>query len=339
MQEKSRSIDSLSDGKGLSGVLLVDKPTGMTSYAVLKKLKKHFSIKRIGHAGTLDPLATGLLVVLVGQATRLQSCFMMGEKEYQGTIQLGVATDTLDVCGQVLESRPVSSASVIESLESVRSSFIRTQLQHPPTFSALKVQGKRAYELAREGLSVELSPRQVTIHDLQLTFGSAGVLEYAVRCSKGFYVRSLARDIGHALGTLGCLSSIRRTGSWPFTLEQANCLEELLEMPGLDGKLLPMHESVCHLPRFSLSDEEAFLIRRGNQSPLERQIELQPPTVPNQESQSLGLAAMVTTSGSLVGLAESRDQSESFRSIGGPNAEADLASQSDSREWKIKFIV
>ena len=193
-------------------VILVDKPFGLTSSQVVVRLKKQLKLKKVGHAGTLDPIGTGLLVVLVGKATKKQDELMGGVKEYEGEILLGGATDTDDVTGEIIESGSNAFFEVGVSerkiqLERAREKFLGTQFQVAPIYSALKVNGQASYKRARRGEKISGKTREITIYDLQLIEREGKRLAYKVRCSKGTYIRSLARDIGDFLGTKGCLAS------------------------------------------------------------------------------------------------------------------------------------
>ena len=236
-----------------TGILLVDKPKGITSFGVLNKIKKKFGIKKIGHAGTLDPDATGLLIVLLGAATKLQRYITDEKKTYSGEIKLGIQTNTNDTTGEVTATKDVPSLSDA-NIESALSSFIGEHSQVPPAFSAIKKDGVRAYELARKGEDVLLEERLVTLFDAKLRIIDDTTLSYRVTCSKGFYVRSFARDLSQALGTLGVTDSIRRESSAGVGLERAIRLEELLEMEELP--MFEVTDFLKQLQRVSCSKEE-----------------------------------------------------------------------------------
>jgi tRNA pseudouridine55 synthase len=232
----------------LHGALLVDKPANITSAQVLRELKR-LGVSKLGHGGTLDPMATGLLVVLLGQSTRLQDYVMDGRKEYIGEVLLGRSTDTLDVTGKtVMESGDKVDFSE-GSLEELRNRFNGEILQVPPAFSALKVDGERSYDLARKGELVEHSARPVTVYSLDLAFDGHMRIRYRVECSKGFYVRSLARDIGGALGIPSCLASIRRTRSGFFSVSGAKPLSSLGSAEELRSSLVPLADIIAGMPR------------------------------------------------------------------------------------------
>ena len=209
-----------------SGIIIINKPAGWTSMDVCAKLRGIFHEKRVGHAGTLDPMATGVLPVFVGQATKAVSFAESGEKEYLARLRLGLTTDTQDTTGTVLSELPVTVTE--EDLRAVLPRFTGEIEQIPPMYSAVKVRGRKLYELARKGAEVERKPRAVTIFSLEL-LGQTGKNEYAlrVRCSKGTYIRTLCHDIGAVLGCGGAMSALERTMAAGFTLSEAVTLEQV----------------------------------------------------------------------------------------------------------------
>jgi tRNA pseudouridine55 synthase len=210
-------------------VLLVDKPKGLTSFDVIRRLRRRFGIKKMGHAGTLDPMATGLLIVLIGrEATRLQDRFMGLPKIYTGTIRMGETTPSFDAESEVIERRNASSVTD-EDLERARSGLEGEILQLPPMYSAVKVGGERLYAKARRGEEIERQRRPVTIYRFELTGRRGNDLDFEVECSKGTYIRTLAHDLGQVLGVGGHLTALRRTGIGPFDVEEAWTLEQLTE--------------------------------------------------------------------------------------------------------------
>ena len=210
----------------LNGVVVVDKPRDWTSMDVCAKLRGVFHEKRVGHAGTLDPMATGVLPVFVGRATRAVDFVAEGEKEYIATLRLGLVTDTQDTTGTVLEQNPVP-ADARQKLEAILPRFTGEIEQVPPMYSAIKIRGKKLYELARKGVEVERKPRTVTIHALEVVDGSDSDFTLRVVCSKGTYIRTLCHDIGQALGCGGTMAQLRRTRVGQFALEDAVALEDL----------------------------------------------------------------------------------------------------------------
>ena len=209
------------------GILIVDKPTGWTSMDVCAKIRGILREKRVGHAGTLDPMATGVLPVFVGRATKAVSFAESGEKEYLAALRLGLVTDTQDITGEVLETHDASAVTEAE-VRAVLPRFTGEISQIPPMYSAVKVHGQRLYALARKGQEVERKPRNITIFELAVEDGSESDWNLRVRCSKGTYVRTLCHDIGQSLGCGGCMSSLRRTRAGRFTLEQAVTMEQIL---------------------------------------------------------------------------------------------------------------
>ena len=211
-----------------NGILIIDKPTDWTSHDVVAKLRGILHEKRIGHAGTLDPMATGVLPVFVGRATRAVEFAAEREKEYLAGLRLGQVTDTQDVTGSTLSTAPVSVTR--EDVEKILAQFRGDIQQIPPMYSAIKKEGKKLYELARRGQEVERQPRPITIYELEL-LDQLSPTDYTLRvkCSKGTYVRTLCHDLGRALGCGGCMSSLRRTRAGSFTLSQAVTMQQVLD--------------------------------------------------------------------------------------------------------------
>ena len=236
--------------KELEGVLLVDKPTEHTSHDVVARLRGKLHMKRIGHAGTLDPAATGLLVMLIGKATKVSQYLMSVEKEYTGTIELGKVTNTQDADGEVLETRPVPELSETEIRAAVVS-FKGDQYQTPPMFSAVKIDGVPLYKKARSGEEVVREPRFIRVINFDVNRWQSPEIDFLVRCSKGTYVRTLAHDLGQKLECGAHLKSLRRTASGDLRIEQSLPLETLLDMPmpELAERLLPVHQVA---PRIAL---------------------------------------------------------------------------------------
>lgn len=245
-----------------NGILIIDKPADWTSMDVCAKLRGILKERRIGHGGTLDPMATGVLPVFVGQATRAVEFAENGEKEYVAGLRLGLTTDTQDSTGQVLETCPVSVDR--GELEAILPRFTGPLEQIPPMYSAVKIGGQKLYELARKGREVERKPRPITIFSLEV-LEQTSPTDYVlrVRCSKGTYVRTLCHDIGQALGCGGCMSSLRRTMAAGFTLDQAVTLDQAQEQG--EALLLPTDSLFSHYPIFLLKSERAEKrVRNGN---------------------------------------------------------------------------
>ena len=248
-----------------SGIVIIDKPGGWTSMDVCAKLRGILKERRIGHGGTLDPLATGVLPVFVGSATKAVEFAEKGDKEYLAGLRLGVETNTQDITGQVLSTRPVTAGQA--ELEGALPAFTGPIMQVPPMYSAIKRNGQKLYELARAGKEVHRDPRPVTIHALKL-LGRTEEGDYLlrVRCSKGTYVRTLCHDIGAALGCGGCMSSLRRTMAAGFTLEQAVTLERVQEEGA--ALLLPVDRFFGGLPAYRIpSPRQERLCRNGSPLP------------------------------------------------------------------------
>ena len=213
----------------MDGILIVDKPKGITSFDVVDFIKKRFHIKA-GHAGTLDPQATGLLIILVGRLTKYSKEFTSYDKEYEACLTLGVATDSLDGQGRIIKRERLPDYNP-EQIEKTFQHFLGKIEQIPPMFSALRYRGRRLYTLARQGLEVQRPPRRVYIYDLKITRISLPHIYFKVNCSKGTYIRTLCADIAKRLNCVGHLSELRRTRSGPFTIQQAVSLDRLRQCP------------------------------------------------------------------------------------------------------------
>ena len=251
-----------------SGILVIDKPAGWTSMDVCAKLRRVFGEKRVGHAGTLDPMATGVLPVFVGRATRAVEFADKSDKEYVAGLQLGVVTNTQDISGEVLERHPLGSVGepdVHQVLERFRGDI----LQLPPMYSAIKINGKKLYELARKGHEVERPARPVTIRSLELEeVEEPARYRLRVRCSKGTYVRTLCHDIGQALGCGGCMSSLRRTMAAGFTLADAVTLDQVLAAEDPAALLMPVDSYFRDRPALTVPPAGEKPLRNGAKLPM-----------------------------------------------------------------------
>jgi len=247
----------------LDAALLLDKPVGLSSNATLQAAKRLFRATKAGHAGTLDPLASGLLLVLFGDATKFAGMLLEADKVYLALLRLGSTTTTGDAEGEVTARRPVAVSDT--QIEAALARFRGKILQLPPMFSALKFEGRPLYALAREGKTVERSPREVVIHELELVSLRGDLLELRVRCSKGTYVRSLAEDIGAALGTGAHLAGLRRTSVGALSLDDATSLEALEAMTEVERErtLLPLDALLRDLPRLDCSAAQEARFRNG----------------------------------------------------------------------------
>lgn len=254
----------------LDGLLIVDKPSGPTSFDVVKRLRGLATGKKAGHIGTLDPLASGVLPLCLGEGTKIAAFIGEGEKVYEGVVKLGVATDTLDSQGKVLATRPTDGLKIRE-VEAAVAGFLGEYWQTPPMFSAAKVGGKRLYELARQGQEVERRPRKVVIHEISLLRFDHEKAEATihVRCGKGTYIRSIAQELGEALGVGGHLSALRRLRNSVFGIERAVPLAVLLDLSA-SGKreelcklLIPLREALPELPEVIVDAARAEKVSHG----------------------------------------------------------------------------
>ena len=255
----------------MDGLLVVDKPSGMSSHDVVARARRALREKRIGHTGTLDPLATGVLVLCVGSATRLSEYLLGEDKAYEGLIKLGERTDTDDAEGRVIDTRPVPPLTD-QDLRALESRFTGEIAQVPPQFSAIQKDGQRAYALARNGQAVALTPRHITIYALRLAIvhrqempgSGASWLAFSVRCSAGTYIRALARDIGEVLGCGAHVASLRRTQVGPFSLANAVALSDLEEAARAGQvTLLPMDRALANWPAVTLDEPTARRLKHG----------------------------------------------------------------------------
>lgn len=231
--------------KEYDGVLLVDKPGEHTSHDVVARLRRKFNMKRIGHAGTLDPMATGLMILLIGKATKVSQYLISLDKEYEGSIELGKVTDSQDADGEVLETRPVPPLSA-EQVKAAMAGFLGDQYQTPPMYSAIKIDGVPLYKSARKGVEVDREPRFVRVMSFELTGFATPRIHFKLRCSKGTYVRTIAHDLGQRLGCGAHLAALRRTATDKFHVSQALTIEQIEAMPinDLEKRLIPVHQAV-----------------------------------------------------------------------------------------------
>ena len=246
----------------MNGIVIIDKPSGWTSQDVVARLRRVFGTRRIGHGGTLDPMATGVLPVFVDRATRGVEFFEHAEKTYEAVLRLGITTDTEDISGTVLTQSPVSVTQ--EEFLAVLERFRGEILQIPPMYSALKVNGQKLCDLARKGREVERQPRPITIHELTcLEFGGE-TARLRVRCSKGTYIRTLCKDIGEALGCGGCMEELRRTAAGAYTIEEAVPLQTLLETEDPGAYLRPVDTMFSQYAAVTLTAKQETRCRNGN---------------------------------------------------------------------------
>jgi tRNA pseudouridine55 synthase len=278
----------------VSGVLVVDKPIGLTSHDVVQIIRRGTGIRRAGHTGTLDPRASGVLVILIGPAVRLSEFVSASDKRYQATIRLGSSTDTYDEEGVVTDSATVNVDDISEEyFDEVLQRFVGEIEQVPPPYSAVKVQGRKAYEMAREGEEVDLEPRIIKVYSLEVLEWAPPEVVIDVYCSSGTYVRSLANDLGKSLGTGAYLVGLRRTKSGRFTLRDAVPLRRLQEAfdAGIWYRhLIPAAEALADWPMVELDADQVELVRHGHRVPAQ----------PDQK----GWARGVSQQGDLVALLE-----------------------------------
>jgi tRNA pseudouridine55 synthase len=276
----------------VSGVLVVDKPIGLTSHDVVQIIRRGTGIRRAGHTGTLDPRASGVLVILIGPAVRLSEYVSASDKRYQATIRLGSSTDTYDSEGRITSTSPIGNISE-EEFNTILQQFVGEMEQVPPPYSAVKVKGKKAYEMAREGEEVDLTPRIINVYSLEVLEWAPPEAVIDVYCSSGTYVRSLANDLGKALGTGAHLVGLRRTKSGRFTLRDAvplRRLQEAFDAGNWYKHLIPAAEALADWPMVELDADQVELIRHGHRI--------------SAESDATGWARGVSQQGDLVALME-----------------------------------
>jgi len=279
----------------MNGILVVDKPAGPTSFDVVRRVRSLLRVKKAGHTGTLDPMATGVLPVCIGPATKVAGLISEGRKSYDALIRLGVETDSQDAAGKVIAEAPVPDLSA-KLLEALLARFRGSYLQVPPMFSAVKVGGKRLHELAREGAEVHREARPVEVYQLTLRDFSASEISVSLTCSKGFFVRSLAHDIGKELACGAHLKTLRRTRSGPFALEQALGLAQLAAIATSEGgaeaiskRLISANQALAHLPAIRVSEADAHRVVHG---------------VPIEAPPGTGMVRVLGPDGALLAIAE-----------------------------------
>jgi tRNA pseudouridine55 synthase len=251
----------------VNGILLVDKPEGMTSAGAIRALKGRLGGAKVGHLGTLDPFASGLLPLCIGEATKVARYLLLEEKAYEGRIRLGRATDTLDRTGTEVGTAPVPGIDAA-TLAAAGEAFVGPQRQTPPMYSALKRDGVPLYRLARQGMEVEREARDITIHALELRLAEPSAIDFSVRCSKGTYVRVLAADLGRRLGTVAHLERLRRTAVGPFRIDDARTPEVLKDTPPTEWSLVPIARALGGLRRMRLGERGLAALRHGQQHAL-----------------------------------------------------------------------
>jgi len=278
--------------RDISGVVLLDKPLGLSSNQAMQRVKHLYQAEKAGHTGSLDLLATGLLPICLGEATKFANFLLDADKSYLATVKLGITTTSADAEGEVIAQKPVNVT--LQQVESVLHQFIGDIEQTPPIYSALKVDGKPLYAYARAGQEVEIKSRYVSIHQIHLEHFEADELVFTVTCSKGTYIRTLAQDIGAKLGCGAHLKGLRRLTSGTFDLQDALPLEVLseLSLEELDAKLLPIDIKIQHLPKLTLNAEQTDIIQHGQA------------IKPNQEIIFNEFIRLYDMSGEFIGLAQ-----------------------------------
>lgn len=243
----------------MDGIIIINKPKGYTSHDVVAKVKKILNVKKVGHTGTLDPNATGVLPLLLNSGTKLSKYLIEHNKEYEVTLKLGIKTDTLDEEGNIIEERKVNW-SELKPIEEILSSFLGKQEQTPPIYSAIKVKGKKLYEYARQGQTVEVSPRKIEIYEISLKQirKEENEIDFKVACSKGTYIRSLCEDIAKKLGTIGYMKELNRVKVGNFKLEKSITMEQLEENPKefLEKHIITMEEILKDKPKIIIKQNE-----------------------------------------------------------------------------------
>lgn len=283
-------------GRNITGVVIIDKPTGRSSNHVLQQVKRLFDAKKAGHTGALDPLATGVLPICLGEATKVSSYLLDADKSYRVTCQLGVVTDSGDSDGEVLATAEVPKFTE-QTLLDILPKFIGEQDQVPPMFSALKYNGQPLYKLARQGIEVERKSRRITIYDIQLIGITADSFTLEVTCSKGTYIRTLVEDISHDLGCGGHVSMLRRLTAAGYSLEQALTIEELLEISeqgqtALDDSLLPTEDALPDWPAVHATSEMLLALRFGQTIKIEQAFQSANVRLFGPDAEFIGLGEM-----------------------------------------------
>lgn len=254
----------------MDGILIIDKPAGITSHDVVSRVRRILKTKRVGHTGTLDPFATGVMVILVGQATRLAQFLDKGVKEYEATMKFGFETDTGDRTGERRDAETPGRSDTVstQEVEDALAGFRGEIEQMPPMYSAKKIDGKKLYEHARKGETIERKPIKVSIHDLELLESPdpespSDTVRIRVACSAGTYIRTLAEDIGRKLGVGAHLTELRRTRAGKFAIGQSLTLEQLQAMSDPASAMIPMAEAIEHLPQFTVAEDRVDKTRNG----------------------------------------------------------------------------
>ena len=277
----------------MDGIFNINKPTGMTSHDAVAIIRKHLKQKRVGHAGTLDPLASGVLPICVGQATRVAEYLSDSGKAYQADINFGTATDTYDAEGTITATASTADLT-LNMIQETLEQFRGPQMQNPPLYSAIKIQGQPAYKRARAGEVIVLEPRPIVIHSLEILEWIPPRLTLAIECSKGTYIRSLAHDLGMQLGCCAYLEALVRTRSGPFTLSDSITIEQFADAVETNSKQhysFPLDKALEQYPAFKIDAETVERIKHGN-------------TFNNSVANNFGPARVYDTNGAFIAIAE-----------------------------------
>ncbi len=286
----------------MDGIFNINKPTAMTSHDVVAIIRKHLKQKRVGHAGTLDPLASGVLPICVGQATRVAEYLSESGKAYQADINFGTATDTYDAEGTITATASTADLT-LNMIQETLEQFRGPQMQNPPLYSAIKIQGQPAYKRARAGEVIVLEPRPIVIHLLEILEWIPPRLTLAIECSKGTYIRSLAHDLGMQLGCCAYLEALVRTRSGPFTLSDSITLEQFadaVETNSIQHYSFPLDKALEQYPAMKLDVETAERIKHGN-------------TFNNPVANNSGLARVYDTNGAFIAIAEWNEEQQAWQ--------------------------
>ena len=286
----------------MDGIFNINKPTGMTSHDAVAIIRKHLKQKRVGHAGTLDPLASGVLPICVGQATRVAEYLSERGKAYQADVKFGTATDTYDAEGTITATASTADLT-LNMIQETLEQFRGPQVQYPPLYSAIKIQGQPAYKRARAGEVIVLEPRPIVIHSLEILEWIPPRLTLAIECSKGTYIRSLAHDLGMQLGCCAYLEALVRTRSGPFTLSDSITLEQLadaVETNSIQHYSFPLDKALEQYPAFKIDAETVERIKHGN-------------TFNNPVANNSGLARVYDTNGAFIAIAEWNEEQQAWQ--------------------------
>lgn len=284
-------------GRDITGIVVIDKPSGHSSNHVLQQVKRLFDAKKAGHTGSLDPLASGVLPICLGEATKLSGYLLDADKQYAVTCKLGITTDSGDADGEVIAEQPIPEFDEA-GLQTILNSFIGEQDQVPPMFSALKYQGQPLYKLARQGIEVERKSRRIRIYEIELLDCSYDSFTLSVRCSKGTYIRTLVEDISHRLGTGGHVTMLRRTGVAGYTLDDAVSLEQLTErretgdLAVMDKLLEAAENALPDWPVVNLDEAESKTLSFGQSIQVEQDFECANVRLFDQNEKFMGLGEM-----------------------------------------------